>query len=255
MRKVVAGNWKMNLGPAGTRRFLRDFPAPPDSVDVILFPPAISLSAAREALGGRSRIALGVQNVHQASSGAFTGEIAAGMAAEAGASHVLVGHSERRHIFGESEDQAGLKLHAVQSAGLVPVLCVGETLNERRSGRLREVIVRQLESGLGVSAARQTIADGGPLLLAYEPVWAIGTGETATPSDASEAHGILRDRLGQLTGSGRAARIPILYGGSVTPENAATLLSSPNVDGVLVGGASLEPSTFARIVAEAGASS
>jgi len=255
MNKVVAGNWKMNHGPAGALRFLRVFPPPPENVDVILFPPAISLSAAREALGGRSRIALGVQNVHEASSGAFTGEIAAGMAAEAGATHALVGHSERRHIFGESDDRAGLKLRAIQSAGLVPVLCVGETLDERRAGRLGDVIVRQLEGGLGVSAARQAIADGAPLFVAYEPVWAIGTGETSTPSDASEAHGILRERLRELTGAGRAARIPILYGGSVTPENAATLLSARDIDGVLVGGASLEPSTFARIVEAAVASS
>jgi len=255
MNKVVAGNWKMNHGPPGARGFFRDFPPPPDNVDVILFPPAISLAAARDALGDLSRIALGVQNVHQASSGAFTGEISAGMAAEAGATHVLVGHSERRHVFGESEDQAGLKLHAIQRAGLVPVLCVGEMLEERRSGRLRDVIVRQLESGLGVSAARQTIAGGAPLFVAYEPVWAIGTGETATPSDASEAHGILRERLRELTGTVRAAQIPILYGGSVTPENTATLISASDVDGVLVGGASLEAATFARIVREAGGSS
>jgi len=255
MNRVVAGNWKMNHGPPGAREFLRDFPPPPDHVEVILFPPAISLAAAREALGDQSQVALGVQNVHQAASGAFTGEVSAGMAADAGASHVLVGHSERRHLFGESDDQAGLKLQAIQNAGLVPLLCVGETLEERRAGRLREVIVRQLESGLGVTASRDAITGGAPLLLAYEPVWAIGTGETATPADASEAHGILRARLRELVGSMRATQIPILYGGSVTPENAAVLMDGPDVDGVLVGGASLEPATFARIVEAAVASS
>jgi triosephosphate isomerase len=164
------------------------------------------------------------------------------MAQEVGAEFALIGHSERRHVFGETDDEVGRKVKSVLGAGLTPVICVGETLEERRAGRLEEVILRQLDAaldGVGASAAE--------ILVAYEPVWAIGTGETATPTDAAIAHAMLRSRMAERLGAERAADIPILYGGSVKPANAAELLSAPNVDGVLVGGASLDPESFAAI--------
>ncbi|MEX0935711.1 MAG: triose-phosphate isomerase, partial [Gemmatimonadota bacterium] len=218
---------------------------------VVLFPPSISLGAARNALQKEDvAIRLGVQNIHWEPSGAFTGEIAAEMAAELGADYALVGHSERRHLFGETDEDTARKSGAVRRAGLTPVLCVGETLDEREAGRLEEVVLRQLDAVVA-ETARET-AGTGELLLAYEPVWAIGTGRTATPDDASQAHGILRDRLARHLGEDRARNTPILYGGSVNPGNAEDLLAAPDVDGVLVGGASLDPDSFRRIAACAG---
>jgi triosephosphate isomerase len=168
------------------------------------------------------------------------------MAREAGATHALVGHSERRHLFGETDEEVGKKVAAVLEGGMTPVVCVGETLEERKAGRLEGIILHQLEAFLLVVQAHP----GARVLLAYEPVWAIGTGETATPGDASEAHGILRKRLSSALGGERARGIPILYGGSVKPSNAAELLAAPEVDGVLVGGASLDPASF-QAIAEA----
>jgi triosephosphate isomerase (TIM) len=254
LRPVIAGNWKLNHGPAETRRFFESFrpPVAREKVRLMIFPPALSLAAAREAAGDDSPVELGVQNIHAEPSGAFTGESSAEMAAECGAELVLVGHSERRQLFGErSEDTPG-KVMAAYRAGLGPVLCVGETLEEREAGRLEEVILRQLDAVAAHRDLRVRIAAGDPFLLAYEPVWAIGTGETATPEDASEAHGLLRGRLTELLGGGPAGEIPILYGGSVKPENAGELLGAPEVNGVLVGGASLDPSSFSGIAAAAG---
>jgi triosephosphate isomerase len=243
---VIAGNWKMNHGPAETREFLRRFRPAVGAANptLILFPPAISISAARELLAGSSAVELGVQNVHWERSGALTGELSAEMAAEAGAVYALVGHSERRHGFGETDAETRLKVEATGRAGLVPVLCVGETLEERVAGRLREVVSRQIDAVAG--------ALRGLFLVAYEPVWAIGTGRTATPSDATEAHGIVRERLAAAVGRETANSVAVLYGGSVKPENAAELLAAPDVDGLLVGGASLDPESFAKIVAAAG---
>jgi triosephosphate isomerase len=245
-RPVIAGNWKMNLGPEETRRFFRDFsPVFPNGAEpaLLLFPPAVSLAAALEAKPRDLGLDLGVQNIHWEEAGAFTGEISASMALAAGASHVLVGHSERRHVFGETDVEVARKVKAALASGLVPVVCVGETLEERRTGRVEEIILRQLEAFLPAV----TQHSGVPVLLAYEPVWAIGTGETATPSDASHAHGVLRGRLSEVLDEDRAAAIPILYGGSVKPGNAPDLLGAPQVDGVLVGGASLDPASFAQI--------
>lgn len=243
---VIAGNWKMHQGPGDTRRFLESFRPrfDGDAPTLVLFPPAISLPAARESRPESPRIELGVQNIHWEEEGAFTGEISAAMAAEAGASHVLVGHSERRHVFGETDEEVARKVAAALRHELVPVICVGETLEERRADRVEEVIVGQLE------AALRALGEGAvpPFLVAYEPVWAIGTGETATPEDASTAHGTLRERLARtLEPSGRAGEVPILYGGSVKPHNARELLDAPDVDGVLVGGASLDAESFAAI--------
>ena len=240
MVKVVAGNWKMHHGPEATRRFLSRFrpQVVEGSVRLVLFPPDLSLAAAIRS--ARTRADFGVQNIHREPAGALTGETSAEMAREAGATLALIGHSERRHIFGETDAEVGLKVDAAARAGLIPVVCVGELLEERRSGRLEEVLRRQ------VGAFAGSLGDIPEFMVAYEPVWAIGTGETATPDDAAEAHGIVRDALGAL------GRAPVLYGGSVKPANAAALMSAPDVDGVLVGGASLDAGVFARI-AEAGA--
>ena len=243
---VIAGNWKMHKGPEAARKFCREFVqvAPPaGGRTVLLFPPALSLGVVRDALTDHE-IGVGVQNIHWEEKGAFTGEISASMAREAGATHALVGHSERRHVFGETDEETALKTAAALGAGLVPVLCVGETIEERKAGRLEEVILRQLEAAtkeLGEAEVRR-------LLVAYEPVWAIGTGETATPEDAADAHARLRARLRDRLGDD-AGGIPILYGGSVKPDNARELLAAGDVDGVLVGGASLDPRDFARIAA------
>jgi triosephosphate isomerase (TIM) len=244
---VIAANWKMNHGPRETADFFGDFLArhvPAGDRSVVFFPPALSLAAAREALAGRPDVLLGVQNVHWEGSGAFTGELSAGMAAAAGASLVLVGHSERRHLFGETVEETVLKVRAVLDGGLTPVLCVGETLEERRAGRADEVVAGQLGPVLAVLDARRLER----LVLAYEPVWAIGTGATATPDDAEAMHRAARAELEGRFDGVVAARVPILYGGSVKAENAAELMARPGVDGVLVGGASLDPAGFARIV-------
>jgi len=246
---VIAGNWKMNNGPRATREFFAALELPPNAGDheLLIFPAALSLAAARDAAERDPRIQLGVQNVHWEDHGAFTGEISARMARDAGARFVLVGHSERRHVFGETDEEVARKVRSVRLQGLVPVVCVGETLEERRAGRVEDVILHQLEVAL-------TALDGSSdrFLLAYEPVWAIGTGETATPEDASAAQGALRASLEARLGAARSTDTPILYGGSVKPDNAAELLSAPNVDGVLVGGASLDAGSFAALVGVAG---
>jgi triosephosphate isomerase len=241
--KVIAGNWKMHLGPAGAHEFLAglDVDGVPADRELLLFPPALSLTAVVTDPARDPRVRVGVQNIHWEDQGAFTGEVSAPMAAEAGASFALVGHSERRHVFGETDGQVALKVSAARRCALVPVVCVGETLADRRAGRVDEVILRQLDAPLPALAA------GGRFLIAYEPVWAIGTGETATPADASAAHTTLRRRLVDALGPARANAVPLLYGGSVKPDNAAELLSAPEVDGVLVGGASLDPASFVRI--------
>ena len=243
--RVIAGNWKMHHGPAATRRFFGEFSprlSDPEAT-ILIFPPAISLPAAAESRGGRPEVSLGIQNIHWEPKGAFTGEHSAAMALAAGARFALVGHSERRHVFGETDAQVERKVAAAIGEGLAPVVCVGETLDERREARVEEVIVRQLDAALlGVPEdAKKSV------LVAYEPVWAIGTGETATVDDVAEAHGILRRRLEEVRGDGFAQEVAILYGGSVNPDNAAELLSVADVDGVLVGGASLDPESFARI--------
>ena len=243
---VIAGNWKMHKGPESARKFCREFiqVAPPVSGRTILvFPPALSVGTVRDALS-EHRIGVGVQNIHWEEQGAFTGEISASMAKESGATHALVGHSERRHVFGETDEETARKVAAALAHGLVPILCVGETIEERKAGRLEEVILRQLDAATTALDPR----DLRRLLIAYEPVWAIGTGETATPADAADAHARLRERLRERLGD-HAAGVPILYGGSVKPNNAGELLAAGDVDGVLVGGASLDPRDFAKIAA------
>jgi triosephosphate isomerase len=268
IRRIVAGNWKLNHGPAATADFFRAFDhgaraAGEGEPRVMIFPPALSLAAALEARDPSSGVELGIQNVFSEVEGAYTGENSVDMAAESGATLALVGHSERRHLFHEDDAQVAAKVLAVLGAGLTPVVCVGETLEERRAGALKDVLSRQLGAVLDALAGEPSAADSGAgqaggeagagageWILAYEPVWAIGTGETATPADASEAHGLLRSQL-RAHPAGRGGSIPILYGGSVKPGNAAELMNAPDVDGVLVGGASLSPESFADIVAAA----
>jgi triosephosphate isomerase len=237
----------MNNGPTEARAFMTAFLAqyaPRSDRTVALFPPALSLAVVREALRGRTDVQLGVQNIHTEAKGAFTGESSAPMARDAGASLALVGHSERRHVFGESDEATAKKCAIALQHGVTPMLCVGEKLEQRERGQTDEVVLRQLRAGL--SQIAQT--DIAKVLIAYEPVWAIGTGKTATPADATAVHEILRSELGKLAGSGeRGAEIPILYGGSVNRDNARALLSSREVDGLLVGGASLEPGSWSAI--------
>jgi len=245
-KPVFAANWKMNHGPTDAKAFMRTFlvhyPRRADRT-VAFFPPSVTLAATADALRDRPDILLGVQNVHWEPKGAFTGEVSPPIARDAGARLVLIGHSERRHVFGETDEQAGLKCGAVAAAGLTPVLCVGEKLQEREHGQAEAVVVRQLRAGFAHLQPAQ-IANA---LVAYEPVWAIGTGRTATPKDASAMHLVIRERLKELAGD-RAAMIPVLYGGSVSRGNVAELIAAAEVDGVLVGGASLDADGWATIV-------
>jgi triosephosphate isomerase len=246
MRKpVFAANWKMNHGPQDARAFMRSFlvhaPRRADRT-IIFFPPALTLAAVADSLKERRDILLGVQNIHWEDKGAFTGENSAPIAREAGARLVLVGHSERRHLFGESDGEAGRKCAAAVRAGLLPLLCVGETLDERERGDTEAVVLRQLRAG----TAQLEPAHVGSMLVAYEPVWAIGTGRTAKPDDASAVHAAIRRALAELTG--RTGDVAILYGGSVTVGNADGLLRAEGIDGLLVGGASLEAEAWAKIV-------
>lgn len=244
-RPVLAANWKMNHGPSDARAMIATYTArwaPRTDRTVIVFPPALSVTTVVEALGDRTDIGVGVQNIWTEDKGAFTGETSAPMAKDAGARYVLVGHSERRHVFGETDAQTAKKCAAAVRNGLIPMLCVGELLSERDAGATHAVCLRQLSAGLSELTDDQ-VAD---MAIAYEPVWAIGTGKTATSSDASDVHGVIRRALIERLGS-RASDVPILYGGSVNTGNAAALLAAENVDGLLVGGASLDPHGWATI--------
>lgn len=241
---IIAGNWKMHLGPSQAREFITEFLAayqPRDDRTVVLFPPAVSLEAVHHSIGDRRDLRLGVQHLHWEAEGAFTGETSAAMAADAGATFALIGHSERRHLFGETIEETLRKTQAALAAGLSAVLCVGETLQERRDGRAEQVVADQLLPVI----RNLSSADAGNFAIAYEPVWAIGTGETASPADAAAMHSSIRAVLSRELPSGAA--VPILYGGSVKPANAGDLLAAPEVQGLLVGGASLKPADFAMI--------
>ena len=241
---VYAANWKMHHGPAAARDFLRRFlevtPPVPER-RLWLFPPAVSIAAAAEAAAGREDVTIGAQNVHWEPKGAFTGELSIPLVTEAGARVALIGHSERRHLFGETDEQVARKLAAVLKAGLAPLVCVGETLAERDGGRTEQVVARQ------VAAFQERVGAGEweRVVLAYEPVWAIGTGRNATPDDAAQVHELIRFELGRR---GVAGRVRILYGGSVNAGNVLSLLARPEIDGVLVGGASLDPDGWAELV-------
>lgn len=241
---MIAGNWKMYRTAreaAQTIRTLRGLVADVTDVDVVVCPPFTALPAALEAASG-SRIALGAQDCHWEKEGAFTGEVAVPMLADLGCSHVIVGHSERRQYFGETDATVDRKVEAVLAHGLTCIGCLGEMLQEREAGQTLQVLERQLRGGFACHLHSPR------LVIAYEPVWAIGTGRTATPAQAQEAHGFLRGLVAAVAGADVAAGIRILYGGSVKPDNIAALMAQPDVDGALVGGASLDPSSFARIV-------
>lgn len=245
-RPLFAANWKMHMGPTETAEFVAAFAglhAPRSDATVVFFPPAISIPAFADAARGRKDLEFGVQDVHVATHGAHTGAIAAGMVPETGATWGLAGHSERRREFGDDDAAVAAKLARLIEAGLQPVLCVGETLEERESGRLEEVLQRQVARGL------ESVEDRGGVVYAYEPVWAIGTGRTASPADAEEAHAIVRVAIGSATDTDTASEAIVLYGGSVKTSNIDELLAADGVDGVLVGGASLDPASFAGICA------
>ncbi len=244
---LIAGNWKMNglLKDArdlatGLRKELGDNAGGPE---VLVCPPFLALEAVRQILDG-SPIKLGAQDIHWEAKGAFTGEVSAAMLKEVGVTAVILGHSERRHVMGETNEMVNKKLKACLAAGLLPILCVGELLEERNMGVTREVVERQISKGLdGVSPE-----DVARTVVAYEPVWAIGTGKTATPRQAEEVHHYVRKLITQKSGEAVARGIRILYGGSVSPDNVKELMAEEDIDGALVGGASLKVDSFLKIV-------
>ena len=250
-RKLIAGNWKMHLVPNEARALVealradleRDAASLGKDRDVMIAPPAILIPEVAKALQGSS-IALGAQNMHYEDKGAFTGEVSAPMLKAYGVTYVIVGHSERRHVFHESNDLINKKVLAALKHRITPILCVGETQEEHDGGRALEVVLGQLEHGLESVSDEHVTA----VAFAYEPVWAIGTGRTATPEQAESVHGALRGALLERYGRERASQVRILYGGSVNAENVDSLVSKPDIDGALVGGASLKADSFARIV-------
>jgi triosephosphate isomerase len=246
VRPVIAGNWKMNKTITEAVDFasrLSNALAPQPEPEVIIAPPFTALRAVAEVLRG-SIVRLAAQNLHESEKGAFTGEISGGMIREAGCTYVIIGHSERRILFGEGDERIHLKLQAALSAGLKPIFCIGETLQEREGGRMKNVVEQQLKEGLN----NLSDADISAFVIAYEPVWAIGTGRTATPAQAEEVHCFIREWIADRYGRKRAAEIAILYGGSVTPKNIVDLMRQPNINGALVGGASQDVASFIQIV-------
>jgi triosephosphate isomerase (TIM) len=245
-RPVIAGNWKMFKTASETRAFFAAFKplvASTTHCDIVVAPPFTALHAAAESASG-TNIGISAQNMHSEKQGAFTGEVSAQMLLEAGCRYVILGHSERRHIFGETDAMIAKKTAAALDSGLIPIVCVGETLDERNANHTESVLARQFTGGLGALTDEQFSR----ILLAYEPVWAIGTGRTATPEMAGDAHRFLRDQAASRFTSDRAADLRILYGGSVKPDNIRGLMAQLEIDGALVGGASLEPASFASIV-------
>jgi triosephosphate isomerase (TIM) len=243
---VVAGNWKMHTTLADARALaaaVRDGCRGLSGIQVAVCPPFTALAAVAEVLAG-STVLPGAQDAHWEPAGAYTGAVSPAQVRDAGARLVILGHSERRHVFGETDDVVRRKVTAALAHDLVPLVCVGETAAERAAGETLDVVIRQLERAVGERAA----GDVGRCWLAYEPVWAIGTGQTATPAQAAEVHGQLRAGLARLAGPAVAAACPILYGGSVKVEVTSALLSQPDIDGALVGGASLKAADFVGIV-------
>jgi triosephosphate isomerase (TIM) len=247
-RKLIAGNWKMNKTVSEGLALVRELKGlvaalPGERVEVAVAPPFVSLQAVAKELEG-SAVKLAAQNCHWEASGAFTGEVSAGMLKDVGCAYVILGHSERRQFFGETDETVNKRVKAVLGAGMLPIVCVGETLAEREANRTLEVVERQVTGGLkGFSAAEVAT-----FVLAYEPVWAIGTGRTATSAQAQEVHQALRVHLSKLYDVETAQKVRIQYGGSVKPDNAAELLGQPDVDGALVGGASLKAGDFGGIL-------
>ena len=245
-RPLIAGNWKMfKTGPEAREAAaaLKELTAGTDAVDVMIAPPFTALCPVHEAIAG-SHIHLGAQNLHWEKEGAFTGEVAPAMLKAAGCTHVIIGHSERRQYFGETDSTVNNKIRAAIAEDLVPVFCIGETEGDREAGNTFSVLEGQIREGLAALAA----GDLAKLVIAYEPVWAIGTGKTATPAQVQEVHAFIRGLAEQLLGNLLAKSMRILYGGSVKPDNVSELMALEDVDGALVGGASLDPGTFSKIV-------
>jgi triosephosphate isomerase len=245
-RPVIAGNWKMYKTRAETRAYfaaLGPLVAKATHCDVIVAPPFTALAAAVESIKGTA-ISIAAQDMHWEAEGAFTGEVSAGMLVEAGCRAVIIAHSERRQLFGETDERANKKVKAALAAGLTPILCVGETLAEREDQKTEQVLELQFRGGV----AALTVAEFSRIILAYEPVWAIGTGRTATPELAAETHRFLRQQAAAAFAPEQAAGLRILYGGSVNPGNIKGLMAQVEIDGALVGGASLKPEAFASIV-------
>jgi triosephosphate isomerase len=241
----IAGNWKMNLGPAEGASLAASIKGNNTStkVEIVVCPPALTVAAVVSSLSGSS-IGVGVQNLHTEKSGAYTGEISAEMIQQAGAGYVIIGHSERREYFGETDALVNAKTKKALAVGLTPIPCVGEVLAERKANQHIEVVSRQVNaliSGISADDIKKTV-------IAYEPVWAIGTGETASPEQAQEMHAVIRELLATAYGNEVAQHVRILYGGSMKPENAEELLAKPDVDGGLIGGASLKADSFLSIV-------
>ena len=249
-KKIIAGNWKMNVKPSETAALVaavaeatKEFAG---KVDIVCCTPAIDVPAAVAAAAG-TQVEIGSENCHWEDHGAFTGEISTGMLLDAGAKYVIVGHSERRQYFGETDETVNKRARAAIAAGLTAIVCIGETLEEREAGKLNEVIERQMKVGL----KDVTAADCAKLVIAYEPVWAIGTGKTATPDQAPEVHALIRATLAGLVGAETAETVRIQYGGSMKPSNAAELLAKKDIDGGLIGGAALKAADFAGIITAA----
>jgi len=245
-KKVIAANWKMYKTPDQARDFLRDFlplVAGHDRDEIVVCPPYLDIAVSVDAAKG-TNVAIGVQNLHWEKEGAYTGETSTGMLLASGVTHVIIGHSERRQYFCETDDTVNLKLKAALQAGLIPIVCVGEVLEEREAGLTEDVLRRQCLRAFHAISGKKA----GKLVVAYEPVWAIGTGKTATPQMAADAHALIRSEVAKSFSQEFADRLRILYGGSVKPENAKALMGEEEIDGALVGGASLDPKAFTSIV-------
>ena len=246
-RKILAANWKMNMTLSEADSFLDAFlieVVNENSVDIVLIPPFTALARVSEKLNEVQNVKVGAQNMHWEKSGAFTGEISASMLRELFTRYVVVGHSERRTLFGETDEIVNRKTKAALAATLIPIVCIGETLAERDGNRVEAVLEKQLTGSLADLTPEQ-IAD---VVIAYEPVWAIGTGRTASPQQAEDAHAFIRTKVAVLSDAPTADKVRIQYGGSVKPNNTAELMAQPDIDGALVGGASLDPRGFAEIV-------
>src|SRR5436853_1907475 len=246
-KKIIAANWKMHMTQAESAEFVHSLLLDIGDireVDVIIIPPFTAIAKVTEALGKSQNIKVGAQNMHWERSGAFTGEISAALLRDLFVRYVVLGHSERRTLFGETDEIVNRKVRAAHEATLHPILCVGESLDQREAGEVEKVLTTQLKGSLAGVRAKELQET----VIAYEPVWAIGTGKTATAEQAQEAHAFVRGVLAELSDEATADKVRIQYGGSVKPDNARTLMSQRDIDGALVGGASLDPRSFARIV-------
>jgi len=246
-KKIIAANWKMNMTQGEAVAFVGTFLleiGESSDVEVVIVPPFTAIAAVNTALGQAQHIKVGAQNMHWERAGAFTGEISPAMLRDLFVRYVVLGHSERRALFGETDEIVNRKVRAAHEAMLRPIVCVGETLEQRERGDVERVLETQLRGSLAELGAKELHET----VIAYEPVWAIGTGKTATPEQAQEAHAFIRQMLGRISDQATADKIRIQYGGSVKPDNVRSLMTQPDIDGALVGGASLDPRSFAQIV-------